>query len=275
MPELPEIETIKRQLSGKITAKKIQAVEILDDKLYGYLSTDTLEKLTGREVKKISRRAKVLILELDRGLLVAFHLKMSGQIIFANQFLQTFPNKHTRAIFKFTDHTRLYFQDTRRFGWIKVFPAVKLETALFKDPLGPEPLEKNFTVEYLKAVLAGSSRAVKMAIMDQKVLAGLGNIYASEALFLSGVRPQRPANSLEDKEIERLYQAIKKVLFKAIEHKGSSRDRYRDIYGEKGKYQLHFLVYNRSGQKCRRCQSKIKRIVLGGRSSFFCLNCQK
>ncbi len=275
MPELPEIETIKRQLLRRVVAKKIQKIEILDKKLHTYLSARNLKKLTGLEIKKISRRAKVLLLELSENLVLAFHLKMSGQIIFVGDKNHSLSNKHTRAVVKFSDGTKLFFQDSRRFGWIKIFSKTKLEDSLFQQPLGPEPLEKEFSLEYLKTVLSKRRGAIKTVIMDQQVLAGVGNIYANEALFLAGVHPQRAANNLTEKEIKKLQKAIKQVLLKAISYNGSSRDKYRDIYGKAGSYQLHFLVYNRAGEKCRHCRSEIKRLVLAGRSSFFCPHCQK
>lgn len=242
MPELPEVETIRRQLEGKIVGKK------LDDK-----------KIVG-----VRRRAKVLIIDFEDGSSLLFHLKLTGQLIFNGK-----KGLYTRQIFKFSDGTQLVFHDSRKFGWWKF---VKNSQDIEKT-FGPESLEVG--LEDLKNLLKKRLNAkIKPLLMDQKFIAGIGNIYSDEILFTAKVQPLRRVKSLKPKEIEAIWSNIRTVLKAAIQHRGTSENTYLDALGEKGDYLRYLKVYRKEGQKCLRCGGIIKRIKLGSRSAHFCPKCQ-
>lgn len=243
MPELPEVETIKRQLAQKIIGKK----------------------LNGKKITGVRRRAKILIIDFQDGSSLIFHLKLTGQLIFNGK-----PAKYTRQVFKFNDGSQLIFNDVRKFGWWK---KVKNTKELEKG-FGPEALEVN--LKTFKALLKKRAKAkIKPLLMDQKFIAGIGNIYSDEILFAAKVGPLRLAKTLTDKEIQQIRQNIKKILQKAIQYHGTSAQYYLDARGRKGNYLQRLKVYQREGKKCFRCGTKIKRIKLGGRSAHFCPQCQK
>jgi len=287
MPELPEVETIKRDLSKNLVGKKIAAVKILEKKQF----IGDPKQIIGAKVKKVFRRAKTLGLVLDNNLTLLFHLKLTGQIIFFTDHRLSselvlpsplpfadnkLPGKTTRIIIEFADGSRLFFNDLRKFGWIKIIPDQKLEQK--EEEYGPEPLEEEFTLEYLQDIFSKTRRAIKIVLMDQKKIAGLGNIYANEALFEAGIDPRRPANSLTSQEIDKLYQAIIKILKAAIKAGGTSAadDAYVKPDATPGGYQRYLRVYQQAGKPCLRCgRGTIQRINLGGRGTFFCPRCQK
>lgn len=250
MPELPEVETIRRQLSQKIVGKKINGLPAGKQ---------------GRKIVGLRRRAKILIIDLNDGASLIFHLKLTGQLIFNGK-----PSKHTRKVFNFNDGSRLIFNDVRKFGWWKeVKNTKKIEKAF-----GPEALEINLLT--FRALLKKRPKAkIKPLLMDQKFIAGIGNIYSDEILFASRVHPLRPAKTLNKKEIEKISQNIKKILKKAIQHHGSSVQYYIDAYGEKGDYAKYHKVYRQEGRPCKRKDGGIiQRIKVGGRSAHFCPVCQ-
>ncbi|PIV01114.1 bifunctional DNA-formamidopyrimidine glycosylase/DNA-(apurinic or apyrimidinic site) lyase [Candidatus Shapirobacteria bacterium CG03_land_8_20_14_0_80_39_12] len=292
MPELPEVETIRLQLDQALKGLRITGVEVLNKKSFVGEIGDIKEK----RVIGVTRRAKITIIELEGGVYLAIHLKLTGQLIFLEENQKSkiskacffeikdqkegpfevgeLPNKYTRVIISF-DKGKLFFNDLRIFGWIRVLRDLG---DLGEDKFGPEANdEKTFTLDYFKNILAKTKKPIKIVIMDQKKLAGVGNIYANEALFQAKILPTRKADSLTEEEVKKLRNSIINVLKEAIFHKGSSdRDEaYRQITGEKGTYQNYFSVYGKAGQKCPKCQGTIKRIVLGGRGTFFCPNCQK
>ena len=243
MPELPEVETIKRQLAQKIIGKK----------------------LDGKKITKVRRRAKILIIDFTDGSSLIFHLKLTGQLIFNGQ-----TSKHTRQVFKFNDGSQLVFNDLRKFGWWK---KVK-DTKKIEKAFGPEALEIN--LKTFKTLLKKRPKAkIKPLLMDQKFIAGIGNIYSDEILFAAKVRPMRLVGTLTDKEIQSIFQNIKKILESAIKQQGSSSQYYLDACGEEGHYVQYHKVYQKEGEKCLHCKTKIKRIKLGGRSAHFCPKCQK
>lgn len=280
MPELPEVETIKRGLEKKLVGLTIKSVSILTPKSF----QGDQDKITSKKIIGITRRAKILVIEFEDNYLLV-HLKMTGQLIYKkfpisnNQLpkknnrydVGELPNKYTRVIIEFNNKDKLYFNDLRKFGWMKI---VKNLDSL---SLGPEPLEKEFTFGYFKKMLKKSRRAIKIIIMDQQNLSGVGNIYATEALFYATIYPGKPANTLTDAEILRLRKSIIKVLKMGIANLGSSSkdEAFRDIEGKKGSMQKHFVVYEREGLNCLGCKGKIKKIKLGGRGTYFCPNCQK
>jgi len=297
MPELPEVETIRMQLEEKIKGLRIANIEVLMKKSF----IGEIGEIIERRVMAVSRRGKITIIELEGGVYLAVHLKLTGQLIYreaqnAKRKTQNeeycekdgpfavceLPNKYTRVIISFNNGGKLYFNDLRIFGWIKVVKSSKLKVKSYEElpelkKLGPEANdEKVFSLDYFHKLLAKSGKPIKLMIMDQEKLAGVGNIYANEALFLAGISPTRKAISLSEEEVKKLRDSILKVLKEAISHQGSSDkdEAYRQISGEKGKHQNYLQVYGRAGQKCPSCRGLIKRITLGGRGTFFCEKCQ-
>jgi len=285
MPELPEVETLRLQLDRAIKGLRISEIQILKSKSF----VGEPKEVIGKKVVGVQRRAKITLIRLENGFYLAIHLKLTGQLIYRkeeNKFKKVtenngpfavgeLPNKFTRIIISFDNGGRLYFNDMRIFGWIKVIRNLQ---ELGEEKLGPEANDdKKFTLEYFKNILGRTGKPIKLVIMDQEKLAGVGNIYANEALFAAGIDPRKPAKKLSDKETADLREAIIKILNEAIVHKGSSDkdEAYRQITGEKGSHQNYILVYGRLGQPCPKCGSAIKRIALGGRGTFYCPACQK
>ena len=241
----------------------------------------------------------MVLIELEDGLCLAIHLKLTGQLIYRDKRQEIsnkeicekegpfavceLPNKFTRVIITFDNGGKLYFNDLRTFGWIKIIQSSKFKVQSCEQisglgKLGPEANdEKAFTLDYFKEILSKTKKPIKLVILDQEKLAGVGNIYANEALFMAGVMPTRPANSLSGEEIRKLREAIIKVLNESIKFKGTSDkdEAYRQLSGEKGEYQFRLRVYDKTGQKCPGCSGTIKRIAVGGRGTFFCPECQK
>ncbi len=275
MPELPEVETLKRELARVLVGKKIKA----------FTSEKFALPLTGKKIAAVERRAKILIFELAGHENLLIHLKMTGQLIFEPTRGQSVmgghpapptrePSKHTRAIFDFTDGSRLRFNDLRKFGWLKVLP--KTEAEKIFDRHGPEPLSRNFSPAILGEIIKHyPRRRLKQILLDQQLIAGLGNIYVDEACFLAGVRPDRLAASLSKKEIEKLYHSIVSVLKLSIAKKGTSARNYRRSNGGQGRMVAYLKVYGRGGQSCKQCRELIQKIKLNGRGTHFCLVCQK
>jgi len=243
MPELPEVETIRRQLAKKIIGKR----------------------LDGKKITEVRRRAKVLMIDFADGSSLVFHLKLTGQLIFNGQ-----PLKYTRKIFEFEDGSRLIFNDVRKLGWWK---KVK-DTKKIEKAFGPEALKIDLNT--LKSNFKKHPGAkIKPLLMDQKFIAGIGNIYSDEILFAARVQPFRQVKTLKDKEIQQIQQNVKKILQKAIQYRGTTEQDYRDTGGQAGNYYQYLKVYRREGEKCFRCSAKIKRIKINGRSAHFCPKCQK
>jgi formamidopyrimidine-DNA glycosylase len=267
MPELPEIETIKRYLEKDLIGRKIKDVRILNKKSF----IGDKKKILNSKILKIERRGKMLVFRLNNGLNLVFHLKLTGQLIFLNPAPESMlGKKYTRVIF-ILDKGFLIFNDARKFGWVRVLDDKGLNNELSK--IGKEPFDLNF--KYLKKIFSKTKRPIKIVLMDQEKIAGLGNIYANESLFLSKIHPLKPANKLKDSEIKNLLSSIKKVINKAIKLQGTSFRFYTKPDESRGGYQEEFLVYQRKNEKCLKCKSKIKYIKIGGRGSFYCSNCQK
>lgn len=283
MPELPEIETIKNLLKKPLIGKRIEKVEVLSKKQF----PQDPKQVIGARIKSIDRFAKIFIIKLDNGKSLVIHLKLSGQLVWVKKgekqmpfghpvpYLGTaLPAKSTRVITTF-ENGRLFFNDLRKFGWIKIM--TEKEVDLVIGELGVEPLSKKFTLKAFSSILQSSRRAVKVLLMDQAKISGIGNIYANEALFEAGIDPRKPANKISQEKVKALREAIIRVLKKAIVKGGSSgRDEmYIKPDGSKGNYQNYFKVYQREGQSCKKCEGVIKRINLSGRGTFFCPSCQK
>ena len=282
MPELPEVETIRRQLDETIKNRVIKKVEVLREKSFG----GDPKKLSGWQVERVDRKAKIIeIYFKNQKDLIIVHLKMTGQLVFVDgekriagghptvDWVNELPSKHTRVIVDFFDGAKLFFNDMRVFGWMRLVDKDKYEKEMRKT--APDVTDKEFSIEYLTNVLKKSGKAVKLVLMDQEKIGGVGNIYANDALYLAKVMPNRKANSLNEKEIKDLWAAIIEVINKGIKYGGASAANYVDTRGLGGTYQKHFLVYKKDGQICKQCGGKIQKMKIGGRGTFYCPRCQK
>ena len=293
MPELPEVETVRRDLARYLIGARFTAIKIIGFKNVAPRAAFLAKSLKGETIVAVRRRGKLLIIDLagiDKHLL--FHLKMTGQLIFihGNQALAgghslagascqdavggKLPNKFTRAIFSFADGSRLFFNDLRKFGYIKLISGEELARIL-KDNYGPEPLDKEFNPSRLKQIFAKRTAPIKAVILNQKLIAGLGNIYADESLFKSGINPHRPAQSLKPAEIKALYLAIVSIIKQAIKARGTTFRNFVDSRGQKGNFLSYLQVYQRQGQPCPRCGRPLSRDKVAGRGTHYCQYCQK
>lgn len=336
MPELPEVETVKRGLERTIVGKRIAAVDVRVPKIFADDRSVIDEHMIDATVTGVERRAKLILIHLARGSsraqsrdwTLAIHLKMTGQIIVTQSakrktqndgtaysthsarsgqptpsvgfvgghpekaYEQPLPHKHTHVTITFEDGTVLYFNDLRKFGWIRLFEQRKTQNEErktqpkaqsqqtvedFLEGLnhGPEPLSSELTLEYVRKILRARTTRIKPLLLDQSFIAGIGNIYADEALFAAAIKPTRRASSLTKAEIERLFLAIKQVLQLGIDYGGTSFNSYRNVEGTAGTMRDHLKVYGREDQLCRRCGELIVRRKIGQRSAHFCPNCQR
>lgn len=270
MPELPEVETVVRALRQPLIGRTITGVR---NDWPRHISTPTLDELRARihgcQIQAINRRAKYLVFSLTHGETLIAHLKMSGHL--AVVAAEQSADKHVHTVFELDNGQELRFRDIRKFG--RVYLVQEPDEILGK--LGPEPLEPTFTPALLAERINGRTRALKPLLLDQQRLAGVGNIYADEALFYAKLHPTRPANTLNEDEISTLHGAIQKVLNMGIEREGASIELYVKPDGSKGDMQNAVAVFRRTGEPCYECGRPIERIVLGGRSTHFCANCQK
>lgn len=283
MPELPEVETIIRDLTVHLVNKTIKQVSVTYPGSINQKPAKFIAHLEGQKIKNLSRRGKNIILQLATDYLV-IHLKMTGQLVWRGgqttlagghpiiNVGQELPNKFTRVILKFAAGT-LYFNDVRKFGWVRIMTAPELE--LYLQRLGVEPLGIDFTKDYLQTALAAKRIAIKAALLDQSKIAGLGNIYVDEALWASGIAPTRPANSLSKPELKKLQQAIVAVLNLSISQRGTSFNNYRDGNGEAGNNMKFLKVYGRANEACPKCRRPLKKFRLAGRGTHWCDHCQK
>lgn len=284
MPELPEVESIRKQLDKFLKRHTIQSIEVKNRRIF----QGDEKEVIGAKFTRARRFGKVTVLDLDNNKSLAIHVKMTGQLIYRGPNLPnppemspkvaggTPPSSHTHVVFDLDRGGVLYYNDFRRFGWIKVMDSDKLkESSEFLAKLGPEPFS-GLTFEYFQGILAKTRRTIKVLLMDQSKIAGVGNIYANDALFLARIHPTRPANSLTPEEKKKLYDAMHKVLEKGMEYGGSSENSFVTPDGTEGEYQRHTLVYGRQGQLCSNCKkNKFVKTMLGGRGTYFCPNCQK
>ena len=286
MPELPEIEIVKRSLFKKINGAKIVNVKI-NNKNLRYKITDALpKKLINEKILKISRRSKYLIFHFKNKLLLA-HLGMSGKfLIIRSKDKKMFKTsfyydldilaKHNHIHFILNNGLELIYNDVRRFGFFKLFENIKLKEITYLKKLGPEPFSVLFCIKYVQKFIKNRKKNIKSLLMDQTFVSGLGNIYVNEALFLSKIHPLRQCSNLERKSIKNLIYNIRKVLKIAINQGGSSIRDFKNVYGKSGNFQQFFNVYGQENKNCSRisCKGKIKKISISNRSSFYCNVCQ-
>lgn len=283
MPELPEVETVRLFLDKNILGKTITYLEILNPKSF-IARPEPVEGVIGQTIVSTSRLGKQLSIHLSNNLILLFHLKMTGQIIVGNSVFghptpkedkTNLPNKSTRLIFTFSDKSKLYFNDQRKFGWVKVLN--KNELAEFQKNVGVDVLSSDFTDDYFYHQLQKTSRAIKLVLLDQSKFAGIGNIYDNDALFLSRIHPQTPSNKITQKTAKILRQNLIDLMKESLFHGGSTAKDNKYIHpdGSVGQHQYFFRVYQREKEPCLVCQTPIKRIKIGGRGTFFCPVCQK
>ena len=271
MPELPEVQTVVDSLEGKIVGKTIEAVEIRNEKLIDNKPGEEFIKLAaGSRVEKIKRRGKYIIISLSSGHYLIVHLRMTGRILYFEDKDEI--GNYDYIMFYFTDDTQLRIGSKRKFT--RVYLVKKFEEAGGLAKLGPEPLEEEFDLDKFYTMFSTRRGKIKPLLLNQKFLAGIGNIYADEILFRAGIHPERTADTLGEEEIKKLYQSIKKVLKEGIKYRGTTKQDYVDAEGESGSYQDYLQVHDQEGSHCPKCRTKIERIKVGGRSSYFCLQCQ-
>jgi formamidopyrimidine-DNA glycosylase len=283
MPELPEVETIRQGLVSVLSGHRLVRVQAKRQDLRVPLPRNFADRLAGRRVEALRRRAKYLLLDLDRGETLIVHLGMSGRFTVHRSGTAAIPGdgsgtgKHDHVVFETDDGARIVFTDHRRFGLMLLANTDAVDRHKLFAGLGPEPLDESFTSDVLNSVIEHKRAPIKAALLDQRVVAGLGNIYVCEALFRARISPKRLAASVAGVRAQRLVPAIKTVLKAAVRAGGSTLRDYARADGELGYFQHHFAVYDREGETCLRkdCAGTIRRIVQSGRSTFYCPICQR
>ena len=288
MPELPEVETVRRGLAPAMEGARLDKVEVRDRRLRWPIVKDFEKRLTGQTVEGLGRRAKYLTADLSSGDVLLMHLGMSGSFrvgadarpgVYYHERSKS--TAHDHVVFHMSNGATVTFNDPRRFGSMKLVQRAKLDTEPLLRGLGPEPLGNAFDAAMLAKACAGKKTSLKAALLDQRVVAGLGNIYVCEALYRAQLSPKRQASTIADRKDQpnaraaALVDAIKAVLNDAIKAGGSSLRDHRRTDGALGDFQHNFQVYDREGQPCPNCKGKVKRIVQNGRSTFYCPRCQK
>ena len=269
MPELPEVETVKNELSPHIIGRKLTGITLCWEGIVKKTpAKDFLSRVIGRKVTGLERHGKYLIFSLNGDDMLVAHLKMAGSLLVSHNSAE--PPKYTRAIIHLDNDTNIFFSDPRKFGAMWLIQDKRAVT----DKLGPEPLEDDFTADVLAQRLSRHSAPIKAILLDQKFVAGIGNMYADEALYASKIYPLRPANNLSPDEIERLYRAIRQVLLSGIKNKGASVVNYVRPDGTTGTAHSEFKVAHGRGKYCDTCGTPIKRITVRNRGTYFCPKCQ-
>jgi formamidopyrimidine-DNA glycosylase len=280
MPELPEVEVVRQFLDKHLLGKTISNIEILTPK--SFIGDNKL--VENQKIIKTSRLGKQLSIHLENDLIILFHLKMTGQIILGDFILghptpkedkSSLPNKSTRLVFTFSNGSKLFFNDQRKFGWVKVLSPEELK--IFQKNLGLDILDSKFTDKYFFNQLQTSRRPIKAVLLDQEKFAGIGNIYANDALFLAKINPKVPSNKVTSKKASELRKFLIEIMEESIRVGGSTAKDNKYILpdGSTGKNQFNFRVYQRDREPCLVCKTPIERIKIGGRGTFYCPNCQK
>ncbi|MDZ4761553.1 MAG: bifunctional DNA-formamidopyrimidine glycosylase/DNA-(apurinic or apyrimidinic site) lyase [Alphaproteobacteria bacterium] len=281
MPELPEVETVRRGLAPAMEGRRILRTEMRRADLRFPFPENFVARVSGQKVNALGRRAKYLTAALSAGETLIMHLGMTGRFTVADRRLGEFVHetgadpKHDHLAFDMEGGGRITFNDPRRFGFVELWPTAELDAYPAFADMGPEPNSNRFSGAYLGSAFRGRKSPVKAALMDQGVVAGLGNIYVAEALFRAGVNPRRVAGSISAARLERLAAAVREVITEAIDAGGSSISDFAGAGGERGAFQHRFRVYDREGEACPTCAKPVKRLVQSGRSSFYCGNCQR
>lgn len=288
MPELPEVETVRRGLHELIISRQIKKVVHDTPKSFPNAAADVETFLIGSEVTDVRRRAKVLLIDLSTDYTLVIHLKMTGQLVFRaadvafgaghpnDSLIGELPDRSTRVTFTFADGSHLYFNDQRKFGWVRLMPTIEVPNIDFMKKVGPEPLEHDFTAAQFKARFARKAKSpIKAALLDQTVIAGVGNIYADESLWGAKIHPLRKVTTITDDEFDKLYHELRDVMNLSIEKGGSTDRNYVNAEGKKGSYIDFARVFRREGKPCPRCGTTIIKFKAAGRGTHICPNCQK
>lgn len=290
MPELPEVETIRRGLAEVLPGQTIKEIEVRLPKAYQVAGPEDDSRVVGAQVEQVERRGKALLIELSTGLTFLIHLKMTGQLIYrekdhiklagghptTDMVLGEFPKKSTQVIIRFRKGSELFFNDQRTFGYIKLLPTDELGNVPLLKTLGPEPLERSFTFEKFEQLLKRRPNAkLKPLLLDQTFIAGLGNIYVDESLNLAKLHPLRTAGSITKPQRRKLFDAIRSVLRTSLKYGGTSDNTYVTIRGGKGDYLRHARAYHKTGEPCKHCGHPIERMVVAGRGTHYCPHCQR
>jgi len=273
MPEMPEVEIIRRGLAEKLQGKQIVNVEVFLPRLIKWPGADDFKAMViGRQITGVERRGKYLLLPLDNGNTLVFHLRMTGRLLYVTPEMAQ--DVYKKIIFHLADGDFLLYADTRTLGTVYALQPGEAWRIAGLNNLGPEPLAPDFTAAYLQSVLGKSRSKIKSFLLNQKHISGLGNIYADEALAEAAIHPQRVAAELDAVEIQRLYVAINKVIKEGISDGGTTFRDYRNSTGGRGHHQEHLRVYGRRGEPCLTCKTPIEKIEVGGRGTHFCPKCQ-
>lgn len=288
MPELPEVETVRAGLSRLIVGLQIASVDFDWAKSFPNASADVKQFLVGAKIINVERRAKVLLVELSSKYSLIIHLKMTGQLVYrgknidfgaghpSGSLVNPLPDKSTRVTLTFTDKSKLFFNDQRKFGWVRLLPTVEIPQLDFFKKVGPEPLAADFTWETMRErLLRRRNTNVKAALLDQSVVAGVGNIYADESLWGAKIHPTTMVRDLADKDFKALHRALVDVLQLSIDKGGSSNHTYVDAEGRKGSYMSFANVFRREGLPCNRCGTTIVKTRVASRGTHICPTCQK
>lgn len=272
VPELPEVETIINCLRPHVKDKEIVDANVKEGSVINSGSKQSfIKKLKGRKIHNVERRGKYVVFHLGERYLVV-HLRMTGSLLYIDPEETAASEKYVTLSLQFKDKSQLLLTSIRKFT--QAYLVEDLDEAGSLTKLGPEPLAEDFGIEDFKGLLNDRTARIKPLLLNQRFIAGIGNIYANESLFLAGIHPLRTADSLNEDEMEELYLAIDQVLQEGIEHRGTTQDTFRDAEGEEGSHQHHLRVYDREGEMCNRCNTSIKRTKISGRSSYFCPRCQ-
>lgn len=285
MPELPEVETVRRGLQRLLPGRRVLAVESLNEKSFPNSVNDTEAFFLGAKISQVRRRAKVLIIDLSTNYSLVIHLKMTGQIVFRgdenfaaghpnDSFLGKLPDRSTRVEFDLDNGAKLFFNDQRKFGWVKLIPTNLVDDMDFMKKVGPEPLTGDPFPEYLLRIRRRNGTTIKAAILDQSVVAGIGNIYADEALWAAKIHPTTRVRDLSDDELRNILTAAISVMNLSLEKGGSTDKNYVDAEGKKGSYLTFANVFRRENQPCPRCGTIIEKIRVAGRGTHICPHCQ-
>ncbi|SMC74669.1 bifunctional DNA-formamidopyrimidine glycosylase/DNA-(apurinic or apyrimidinic site) lyase [Sporomusa malonica] len=274
MPEMPEVETIRRTLTGKVEGRKIIRVEIGLPRLIKWPTAPEFQAIiTDRTIVTLGRRGKYLLFYLDNNFVLVVHLRMTGRLYYVKP--GTVYDRFTHIIFDLDNGDALLYADTRTLGTLYLLPQEELWRIAGLSSMGPEPLSDEFTLDYFTTMLSKRQAKIKPVLLNQKLIGGLGNIYVDEALAIAGIDPERIANSISDVEAKYLYQAVNQVIADGIAHGGTTFRDYRDGAGQSGSHQHHLNVYGRANEPCHRCGTAIARKEVAGRGTHYCPNCQK
>lgn len=286
MPELPEVETVRIGLAKLLLGRTVKTVDFDWPKGFPNKPEDLQARLIGASVTAVKRRAKVLLIELDSKHTLVIHLKMTGQLVFRGEehfgaghpnssLIGELPDRSTRVTFTFTDGSKLFFNDQRKFGWVRLLPTAEVPQIDFMQKVGPEPLAADFTAaDFITRMRRRQKSGIKAVLLDQTVVAGVGNIYADESLYAAKIHPETRVEKVTDKELTVLYQELKRILLLSIEKGGSTDRNYVDAEGKRGSYLTFAKVFRKEGKACPRCGTTVIKLRVAGRGTHICPHCQ-